>query len=32
MLLLRGRPENHLITTLRRAERMKVQLVLIGFC
>ena len=31
MLLLSGRTENHLITALRCAQRVEIQLVLIGF-
>ena len=32
MLLLRGRAENDLITALRCAQGVEIQLVLIGFC
>ena len=32
MLLLSGRAENHLVTALRCAQRVEIQLVLIGFC
>ena len=32
MLLLSGRPENGLVITLRCAQRVEIQLVLIGFC